>query len=425
MKVLTLLVVLINLFQFPLIGSNNDIRLSSSDSSVKDVIITKDGKQLLGKLRAAPSLKFSFGSIDFNGKEISLIIYHQDKNKLQYITKNGHSYSAEPFNDHFIIDSIENDKKLDASKILAIFTSNEYLISKKNEANFYLITLKNEDQFTTYLSENDFKNSFKLSHEIPIQIPNKIEKILLSTNDILSIRRIDSFLNKEIANTLEEVLKNHHIIEEKFLTKSVGISWDEIKKEELALNISEQKNRFEDRFSFAEPGLKSNKIKSLDQTIAYEDFNQFDMDQESIDFDEEEDEVDTEYTFITSHEEEKLDSLISLNEKDEKKGNKKIDPLKKIISVEEYANYLKLTSQKEIPYEGDHQDPIKGITVQQAKKFADWKNKILVIRGKKLQNAELGMLVETPSAVEWISDDYKKLPSKKKVEKKNDFEKRL
>lgn len=426
MKVLTLYLALLFTPFLQLNAEIIKIGTPPIDSSFKDVIITKDGKQLLGKLRAVPSLKFSFGIINFLSKDISLIIFHADKNKLQYITKDGHSYSAQPLNDNFVMDSVENSGKFDPSKVLTIFTSNEYTISKNNDL-IYVITLKNGDQFTSYLSPESFKNSFQLSNNIPICLPNSDKEIILSTNEICSVRRMDPYFEKEISSNLEQVLKKHHIIQDEFLTKSVGISWDDIKKKDLFLN-NESLNQSVDKtnlLSLNSPGLLSSPSESIDNTIAYEDFNHDELPDESNNL-EDDDAVDLGYTFISSNRNDSENQIISLNNEqlmqESKKDNSDTSE-KKIISIQEYTRYLNATSQKNPNIDGNNEDPVTGINVQQAKKFADWKNKILVIRGKQLKNVELGMLVETPNAIEWIADDHKKLPSKK-VEKNIILEKR-
>lgn len=103
-----------------------------------DLVIFHDGTKMCGRFDKIPTLKYSFGNLNFCVSEVAVISYqwNDDQKKVQYITKNGENYVGDASDDKLIFWAYEGSnggptgdlipKKLDQRAIrFIIFTDKQ------------------------------------------------------------------------------------------------------------------------------------------------------------------------------------------------------------------------------------------------------------------------------------------------------------
>ena len=77
---------------------------------------------------------------------------------------------------------------------------------------------------------------------------------------------------------------------------------------------------------------------------------------------------------------------------------------KKLITNKEYNKFLESIGESKIylASENKEEHPVIDISLEEAKKYAKWRNKALVIQQNKSHGIGVGMLSETQDKVEWI-----------------------
>lgn len=183
-------------------------------------------------------------------------------------------------------------------------------------------------------------------------------------------------------------------------------------------------------------------IQFLDETInnsilAYEDLfnaeiNFENLNNEDEDEDDDQETLESEYSFISKNElsEKKYLGILAFNdEKISASSNKSSDEIiqttplekndstpsvlvtiqklvegKKLVTNQQYNKFLESIGEPKIYLSAENKDehPVIDISLEEAKKYAKWRNKTLVIQQNKSHGIGVGLLSETPDKVEWI-----------------------
>lgn len=155
--------------------------LRASTHCLEDQVIFRDADKACGEMVSIPSLSYQFGDISFKIKDLSLIIFAPDNNKVQYVTHDGSSFvgsvpkeGAGDFKFSLEMDGLYVSQALDPSRT-------KYIILREREARLspvnklYTIELQNGDHMAVQLDSapirlSDGKQEFQLSPDEVIDL---------------------------------------------------------------------------------------------------------------------------------------------------------------------------------------------------------------------------------------------------------------
>lgn len=146
-----------------------------------DQVIYRDGERQCGELENIPSMTYQFGNIAFKIKDLSLVIFAPNDNKVQYITHDGSNFvgSLSKENSNGFKFAVETDglvvtSPLDLSRVkYIVLKERETRLNPKNK--LYTILLQNGDEIAVQLDAgpihlSDGQKSFQITPDEIIDI---------------------------------------------------------------------------------------------------------------------------------------------------------------------------------------------------------------------------------------------------------------
>lgn len=146
--------------------------------SHNDLITLLDGAEVNGTIEKLPSIEYSFGRLDFNPHEVTVIAFSPSLNKMQIITRHGHNFVGDFPKGNIVFyetDSVTGKKifkEFDINLINFIVFKERGEVKPPQHKRYHSLLFKNGDRIPVALASDSlqFSNGFEdfsvLSEEI-------------------------------------------------------------------------------------------------------------------------------------------------------------------------------------------------------------------------------------------------------------------